>query len=348
LTQLEALLERISVDLVKTVHDVLLKLVVGEVEAKECRLEGVAVLSKLALLHPDLRLPTLKNKRLHDLLFISFCELAVCDSDQDIRCAAFTLVSALQQVDILLVKQSLSKARLEELVTAVPDSACGAFVHGMEDEFERVRVSCMKAIFRHTLTAHQTIVDVVVDPIADSFNDDAASVRLAAVRTLTSICIIHRVRLDLDRAEFTLHLLVDADPEIRAAVRSLLQVCMLQDEECVKAAFKAFIRALPRHPSELDELMVAIGKIGCNHAHIMATLVPTLLRMEKYNVITEPRLEDVNYLLVLVAVLNATRQEPDFLISRLPSFIFKQYHYVRAKFPTACPSLLDISVFADS
>lgn len=323
---------------------------------KNCRLYSIKVLTHFSTQHADLRLPSHNNKRLHDILFVSFSDLAICSFDPELRAAAFTLIATLHHIDTLLVKQAFTKSRLEDLADVVPDSACGVFVHGMEDEAEAVRLWCVRAVFAHTLVVPATSLlgqdegatTVVVDCIVDAFLDDAASVRLHAVKTLTSICIIHRVKLDLDRADLTLQLLVDGDPEIRRAVRKLLQVTQLDEQEGVRAAFKAMSRAYSRHPSELEDLMLAAGKIGHNHALLIAVMLPLLLRIDsKYYVPQEPRVEDANYQMILCAILNAVSAASDTIVPSLPAFVFKQYHYMRAKYRPAVPPLLAISDFTN-
>lgn len=247
------------------------------------------------------------------------------------------MITGLQRIDALLIRQAFSKGRLEELADAVPDSACGLFVHGMEDEFERVRLACMRAIFCHTLTASIAVIESVVDPIIDAFNDDAASVRLAALQTLTSICIIHRVRLDAERVELSLHLLIDIQPEIRIAVQNLLSVALLSDPECIRLAFKGFGRCLLRYPDDVVLLMATSSKIGANHISFIIELIPSLLRIDKFFVPAEPRVEDSNYLLVLSALLNAVHADTS-IADHLPGFIFKQFHYIRAKHSHCIPS----------
>jgi hypothetical protein len=300
------------------------------------RIECFGVLAALAFHASEIRLKS-SDKRLHDIMFISACDICICDVDEIIRMESFNLITGLQRIDALLIAQAISKSRLDELVDSVSDSFCGLFVHGMEDEFECVRLACMRAIFAHTLATHQSVIEKAVDPVIDAFNDDSSAVRLSALKTLTSICIIHRVRLDLEQIELSLHLLVDPDPDIREAVRNLLAIVIFTDVECVRLAFKGFARSLAKFQDELAALVMCSGKIGRNHSRLICELIPSLLRLEKFYLPTEPRVEDQNYLVVLSAILNALFADPN-LAEYLPTFISKQYHYVHASFPSAIPS----------
>src|SRR5262249_23261989 len=154
---------------------------------------------------------------------------------------------------------------------------------------------CIKAIFAHTLTAPLSLIEMVIDPIIDSFNDDAWSVRLHSVRTLTSIYIIHKMSLDEDRFDLIIHLLVDNECELRMAVCKLLQVITtLTNTECIRSLFKTLSRAYSKYPTDLEELVLTAGKIGFHHAQLIEAMIPGLLRLEKYFVPVESRVEDPN------------------------------------------------------
>lgn len=344
------------IDVQNTIILSLQSFALNEHNDRECRLVSINVLLQYAQNAVNLRLPAYQNRRLHDVLFVAFSETAVCSLDTDLRQASFTLLTNLHHIDVLLLKQAFIKSRLPELVEAVPDGACGVFLHGLEDEMERVRLQCIKCIFQHTLVNNKEsdVDQLVVDTIIDSFLDDSSLVRLSAVKTLTSICIIHRVKLDTDRGELTMQLLVDQSEEIRKAVRTLLQVCILDGEECVREAFKAMTRAYSLYPQEANELVLIGGKIGQNHVQLVTALIPQLLRMKEAGgvdgamLLVEPRVEDHNYQVVLSAVLNACSVDPPLVCPHLPAFIFKQYHYLRAKHRASVPCLLHLPDFQNS
>ena len=64
--------------------------------------------------------------------------------------------------------------------------ACGAFIHGLEDEFLAVRSATIDAL-TFLSTKNAKLANLALDFLVDMFNDEIESVRLKAIEALTII-----------------------------------------------------------------------------------------------------------------------------------------------------------------
>ena len=64
--------------------------------------------------------------------------------------------------------------------------ACGAFIHGLEDEFMAVRLATIDAL-TFLSTKNAKLANMALDFLVDMFNDEIESVRLKAIEALTII-----------------------------------------------------------------------------------------------------------------------------------------------------------------
>lgn len=71
-------------------------------------------------------------------------------------------------------------------VSLMASGACGALVHGLEDEFLEVRMAAVESMCRLALSNHLFAI-MSLDFLVDMFNDEIESVRLRAIFSLTAI-----------------------------------------------------------------------------------------------------------------------------------------------------------------
>ena len=83
-------------------------------------------------------------------------------------------------------------------LSLMTSGACGAFIHGLEDEFLEVRVEAVDSLGRQALVAPK-LAAKSIDFLVDMFNDEIESVRLKAIQALTKI--LHYVLLGDDQIE---------------------------------------------------------------------------------------------------------------------------------------------------
>jgi integrator complex subunit 4 len=121
--------------------------------------------------------------------------------------------------------------------------ACGAFVHGLEDEYKEVRnasigmmlmttMSTLK-IIQYTNTCSDSICELcmysdqfttkAVDFLVDMFNDEIDQVRINAIQSLRKIGTRTRLVFDGDQLEIVIGALEDADKAAREGTHDLLR-----------------------------------------------------------------------------------------------------------------------------
>lgn len=71
-------------------------------------------------------------------------------------------------------------------VSLMASGACGALVHGLEDEFLEVRTAAVDSMCRLAMKNHLFAV-MSLDFLVDMFNDEIEDVRLRAISSLTAI-----------------------------------------------------------------------------------------------------------------------------------------------------------------
>ena len=337
LTRLKQCILDTCVDAAALVHNRLTSVITDPCYSVSVRISCIDALKALINAH-DVRIPTRGNKRLHDLVFIDICDLAICDFEPDIRRAGFELIADLKQVDNLLLKQAFAKGRIDDLADLVPDSACGLFVHGMEDEYERVRVACMRAMDAHL--PRDVLNPLIIDPLIDGFNDDSSTIRLQSVKLLTKIAKQYSIALEEENAEALASLLVDDERVVRTSVHELIAIVRLGSVACLNAIFRWFTRTVLFYPKEHGDLVRLAYNLGITHPLFVCEMIPTWLRLEKYYKPPELRVEDANYLLVLSCIFGAYSVNPNMVGDCLPSHITsKHYWYIRGLYPDVIPSI---------
>ena len=125
--------------------------------------------------------------------------------------------------------------------------ACGAFVHGLEDEFLEVRTAAVDSLCE---LAYQNAPFAVLslDFLADMMNDEIESVRLNSINSLRKIS--QHIQLREDQLETLLGVLEDFSGDTREAVRELLCHCVLSTRASLHAAIHALLGNLAKYPQD--------------------------------------------------------------------------------------------------
>jgi len=233
-------------------------------------------------------------------------------------------------------------------------SSRGAFVHGLEDEFESVRSATIKAMFSHILVS-SAFATKAIDMIIDAFNDDSESTRLLAARTLHAICLVHKVKLEGERLDAILSLVDDGIDELREAMRLLLQKVEIESVDDILTILSALHRAIQKYPQDIDDVIITASKMAQYNSFLVLNNIPgnditlysilcitffTLIKLyvdhfikiERFFLIPEPKIEDYLHQIKLVMVLNVIKDD-----EILPEYVFKQYMYLRLRYPEAIP-----------
>ncbi|KAG0033116.1 Integrator complex subunit 4 [Podila clonocystis] len=201
----------------------------------------------------------LQALRLVDDAFVRICD-AVNDSVMIVRAKACSYLGKFRSVGYSFLSQTFSKqimARLKvdvapknlaagpaqklaqkakliatpegdqdvtaQTVKLLDSGACGAFVHGLEDEFQEVRSAAITSICE--LCMHNPEFSLLaVDYLVDMFMDDIDHVRLNA---LTSLCKIGNkapITFDTEQLQIALGVLEDADKDVQVLVPEMLHL----------------------------------------------------------------------------------------------------------------------------
>ena len=92
----------------------------------------------------------------------------------------------------------------DESISLISSGACGAFIHGLEDEYLEVRHETVIAIAQLAVDCPEFAVKSI-DYLVDMFNDEIENVRLAAIEALSKIS--HYVLLNDDQIDIVLPVL---------------------------------------------------------------------------------------------------------------------------------------------
>lgn len=166
---------------------------------------------------------SMSKMRLIDAAFGHICS-AICDLSMQVRIHAASLLGRLTDVSNEFLNQTLDKKLMSNLrrkkslherynelyqsgewssgkkwaddapkeqvnassVSLIASGACGALVHGLEDEFLEVRTAAVDSMCRLAISNPRFAV-LSLDFLVDMFNDEIESVRLKAIASLTAI-----------------------------------------------------------------------------------------------------------------------------------------------------------------
>lgn len=125
--------------------------------------------------------------------------------------------------------------------------ACGAFVHGLEDEYLEVRMPALDSLCK-LANQNPRFAHLCLDFLVDMLNDEIESVRLNAINSLRKVC--RHITLREDQLEVILGVLEDFSWEIREEVRELLSHCHLSTRACLHATIIALLGNLTKYPQD--------------------------------------------------------------------------------------------------
>ena len=103
-----------------------------------------------------------------------------------------------------IMSSSDSQIQDEESLSLISSGACGAFIHGLEDEYLEVRHESVIAIWKLAVNCPEFSAKSI-DFLVDMFNDEIENVRLVAIKALTKIA--HYVLLNDDQIDIVLPVL---------------------------------------------------------------------------------------------------------------------------------------------
>ncbi|KAF9393755.1 Integrator complex subunit 4 [Podila verticillata] len=233
-----------------------------------------------------------------------------------------------------------------QTVKLLDSGACGAFVHGLEDEFQEVRSAAITSICE--LCMHNPEFSLLaVDYLVDMFMDDIDHVRLNA---LTSLCKIGNkapITFDTEQLQIALGVLEDADKDVREATHRMLEVITMAAQDGMTSFLESVASNMRRFSEDQLSIYQCIRAVGRRHGPFVEVLVPEMLHLDKMFLPIEENVEDMLCKSRvyngghLILIFNAAIPNP-VILKQLPKYAFKHYTYLRDKYPNCFPEPTEI------
>lgn len=339
------------------------------------RKEALRLVHMLGNRHPDYILNTerqCEDMRMIDAAFSKVCE-ALCDLSLQIRVLAAELLGSMSHVSSEFLNQTLDKKLMSNLrrkrnahergarlvtsgewssgkrwaddapqehldartISLIASGACGALIHGLEDEFLEVRTAAVGSMCKLAMSRPEFAV-TSLDFLVDMFNDEIEDVRLKAIYSLTAIA--RHIVLREDQLEIMLGSLEDYSVDVREGLHLMLGACRVSTQTCLLMVVQKLLDVLAKYPQDRHSTYACMRKIGQKHPHLVMALTAHLLFVHPFFETPERDVEDPAYLCVLILVFNAAEHLVP-IISLLPTATHRHYAYLRDSMPKLVPQL---------
>ncbi|GFY47093.1 integrator complex subunit 4 [Trichonephila inaurata madagascariensis] len=307
--------------------------------------------------------------RLADDAFARICKM-ITDPSTNVRVLAASLLGEFKEVSLEFLNQTLDKKLISSLkkkrsgidgqkdensewstgkkmhfdapkeeveddVNLISSGACGAFVHGFEDELQEVRTATLDS-FCKLATLFPSFAAISLDFLVDMFNDETEEVCLKAIHCLQKISL--HIMLREDQLKTILVVLEDFSMDLREALHAMLAMCRLTTKECLKFCIDSLLKNLMRYPQDKRSIWKCLQQLGARHPYLTLPLVPELLSIHPFIDMTEQNVEDPAYICNLILVFNAASNCP-VMLSLFDEYTRKHYSYLKDTFPHLVPQL---------
>ncbi|XP_065337471.1 integrator complex subunit 4 [Cloeon dipterum] len=222
-----------------------------------------------------------------------------------------------------------------DTVSLINIGACGAFVHGLEDEFMEVRSASVDAICSLSMNNYSFSM-MALDFLVDMFNDEIEEVRLKAIDSLTRISSV--IVLREDQLETILGALEDFSIDVREGLHKMLATCKLSTKGCLQMCVDNLLVNLNKYPEDKRSTWQCLQKLGSSHPYLTLQLVPSLLSIHPFMDLPEPDVEKAEYACILILVFNAAQKCPN-MLQLFEEHTLRHYSYLRDTMPNLVPHL---------
>ncbi|GAB5592096.1 hypothetical protein Unana1_06996 [Umbelopsis nana] len=347
---------------------------------EDVRMGGLNLIWALGCLYPEYRMRLAhegidEEVRLLDDAFVKICDM-VNDVDVNVRTKACTIMASYQHVDPNVLSQTFSKQIMShnkrnarknkgggqqvaqrqsgkmipvaegdfdvesEEFRILDSGACGAFVHGLEDEYKEVRNASIDSICELCMHNDQ-FTTKAVDFLVDMFNDEIDEVRLNAIHSLRKIGTRTRLVMHPDQLEIVIGALEDADTASRNGTHDLLRVVRLSTRSSLSVLLDSLRANMDRYSEDQLSIYRCLRDIGRTHADYIEKMVPDLLKYDKKYLPREANADDPNYIGYIILIVNACHVDLS-IVQQLPKYCFSHFVYLQSRFPDCFPALKDI------
>uniref|UniRef100_A0A8C8ZRR3 Integrator complex subunit 4 n=1 Tax=Prolemur simus TaxID=1328070 RepID=A0A8C8ZRR3_PROSS len=310
--------------------------------------------------------------RLVDDAFGKICHM-VSDGSWVVRVQAAKLLGSMEQVSSHFLEQTLDKKLMSDLrrkrtaherakelyssgefssgrkwgddapkeevdtgaVNLIESGACGAFVHGLEDEMYEVRIAAVEALCMLAQSS-PSFAEKCLDFLVDMFNDEIEEVRLQSIHTMRKIS--NNITLREDQLDTVLAVLEDSSRDIREALHELLCCTNVSTKEGIHLALVELLKNLTKYPTDRDSIWKCLKFLGSRHPTLVLPLVPELLSTHPFFDTAEPDMDDPAYIAVLVLIFNAAKTCPT-MPALFSDHTFRHYAYLRDSLSHLVPAL---------
>ncbi|KAI8126837.1 Integrator complex subunit 4 [Lucilia cuprina] len=220
-------------------------------------------------------------------------------------------------------------------ISLIASGACGALVHGLEDEFLEVRIATVDSMCKLALK-HPDFAVTCLDFLVDMFNDEIEEVRLKAIYSLTAIA--KHIVLREDQLEIMLSSLEDFSVEVREGLHLMLGACRVSTQACLLMVVQKLLDVLSKYPQDKLSAFGCMRKVGQKHPNLCLAVTSHLLQDHPFFDSAERDVEDPAYLCILILLFNAAANLVP-IISLFPDVTLKHYAYLRDAMPSLVPQL---------
>ncbi|CAN0081246.1 integrator complex subunit 4 isoform X2 [Lampetra fluviatilis] len=342
---------------------------------EQVRSAAVRLICVISQIYPESVVPVPSSNeeiRLVDDAFGKVCQV-VSDGSLLVRVQAAKMLGTMQNVSEKFLEQTLDKKLMSDLrrkrsahersrelftsgefssgrkwaddapreelstdaVSLINQGACGALVHGLEDELYEVRMAGVESLCSLALTS-RSFATKCLDFLVDMFNDEIEDVRLQSIHALRRIST--NITLRDDQLGTVLAVLEDSSRDIREALQELLCYTSVATKSGVHMALVELLKNLTKYPSDRDSIWTCLKHMGARHPTLVLSLVPELLNTHPFFDTPEPDMDDPAYIAVLLLVFNAAQSCPT-MTALFPDHTLRHYTYLRDSLSHLVPSL---------
>uniref|UniRef100_A0A8B9Y7V3 Integrator complex subunit 4 n=1 Tax=Bos mutus grunniens TaxID=30521 RepID=A0A8B9Y7V3_BOSMU len=357
----------------QTIYNQACKLLSDDYE--QVRSAAVQLIWVVSQLYPESIVPIPSSNeeiRLVDDAFGKICHM-VSDGSWMVRVQAAKLLGSMEQVSSHFLEQTLDKKLMSDLrrkrtaherakelyssgefssgrkwgddapkeeidtgaVNLIESGACGAFVHGLEDEMYEVRIAAVEALCMLAQSS-PSFAEKCLDFLVDMFNDEIEEVRLQSIHTMRKIS--NNITLREDQLDTVLAVLEDSSRDIREALHELLCCTNVSTKEGIHLALVELLKNLTKYPTDRDSIWKCLKFLGSRHPTLVLPLVPELLSTHPFFDTAEPDMDDPAYIAVLVLIFNAAKTCPT-MPALFSDHTFRHYAYLRDSLSHLVPAL---------